>query len=178
MGGLRGSLALAAVTVLGCASVPLTMSVPASPSPPSASAQRPPIGAATSTSARRAPVAELTAPSWGSIYSRYFAPGTEGDCGRSRACHAETMVDATSAYTWLAQRGYRRTVAARQPNEFVPAMVWRQHAPARNGERRGNPRSRGMGRRRRAERRLSDVQHLRATAPSAPIAVGTPASSA
>jgi hypothetical protein len=72
----------------------------------------------------------------------------------------------------------RRTFAAHQPTEFVLEMVWRQHAPARNGERRGNPRSRGMGRRRRAERRLSDVQHLRATAPSAPIAVGTPASSA
>lgn len=106
MGGLRGSLALAAATVLGCASVPLTMSVPASPSPPIAAAQRPPIGAATSTSARRAPVAELTGPSWGSIYSRYFAPGTEGDCGRSRACHAETMADAASAYAWLAQWGY------------------------------------------------------------------------
>lgn len=106
MGGLRGLLALVAATALGCASVPLTMSVPASPNPPIAAAQRPPIGAATSTSAPRAPVAQLLGPSWGSIYSRYFAPATEGDCGRSRACHAETTVDAASAYTWLAQRGY------------------------------------------------------------------------
>src|SRR5271165_18228 len=49
---------------------------------------------------------ETPAPTWSAIYARYLGPGTEGGCGRSRACHAATMSDAPSAYSWLAQRGY------------------------------------------------------------------------
>jgi hypothetical protein len=46
------------------------------------------------------------APTWAAIYARYLGPGTTGACGRARACHASTMSDAATTYSWLAQRGY------------------------------------------------------------------------
>ncbi len=46
------------------------------------------------------------APTWSTIYGRYFGPGTEGGCGRTRACHAAVMYDADSTYDWLKTRGY------------------------------------------------------------------------
>jgi hypothetical protein len=46
------------------------------------------------------------APTWSEVFDRYLAPGTDGACGRSRACHAAEVRDAASAYGWLAQRGY------------------------------------------------------------------------
>jgi hypothetical protein len=52
------------------------------------------------------PAGAPDAPTWSSIYARFFGPGTEGACGRSGACHRATMSDATSTYGWLAQRGY------------------------------------------------------------------------
>lgn len=45
-------------------------------------------------------------PTWTAIYARYFAPGTAGGCASTSACHAKTMSDAPSTYSWLAQRGY------------------------------------------------------------------------
>jgi hypothetical protein len=35
-----------------------------------------------------------------------FGPGSPGSCGRASRCHAEEMRDASSAYDWLARRGY------------------------------------------------------------------------
>jgi hypothetical protein len=52
------------------------------------------------------PSAPPVAPTWSTIYEQYFAVKTEGACGRSSACHATEMSDATSAYSWLEQRGY------------------------------------------------------------------------
>jgi hypothetical protein len=46
------------------------------------------------------------APSWSWLFAQYFAVGTEGACGRSRACHAPDVADASSAYEWLERRGY------------------------------------------------------------------------
>lgn len=48
----------------------------------------------------------VDAPTWTALYRQYFAAGTEGGCGRARACHAAEMANADSAYTWLEQRGY------------------------------------------------------------------------
>jgi hypothetical protein len=47
------------------------------------------------------------------LFAHYFAAGTEGACGRSRACHAADAVDASSAYAWLEERGY--IAGARSP---------------------------------------------------------------
>src|SRR5215469_7894422 len=41
-----------------------------------------------------------TEPTWTTIYARYFAPETEGGCGRSSACHAIATADAASTYEW------------------------------------------------------------------------------
>ena len=51
-------------------------------------------------------VTDAPAPTWTAIYARYLGPGTAGGCARARACHASVMIDAASAYEWLAQRGY------------------------------------------------------------------------
>ena len=68
------------------------------------------VAAQEPSNAPPARVAEPTppaeAPTWTAIHARYFGPGTEGGCARSRACHAGVMADAPSAYSWLAQRGY------------------------------------------------------------------------
>jgi hypothetical protein len=48
----------------------------------------------------------LDAPRWSWLFSQYFAEGTEGACGQSRACHASEVGDASSAYAWLERRGY------------------------------------------------------------------------
>jgi hypothetical protein len=52
------------------------------------------------------PPPQRSAPTWSTIYALYFAPNTEGGCGRSKACHAAEMSDAGSSYAWLEQRGY------------------------------------------------------------------------
>jgi hypothetical protein len=57
-------------------------------------------------SAAPAPPPMSDAPTWTAIYARYLGPSTEGGCGRARACHAQAMADAPSAYEWLAHRGY------------------------------------------------------------------------
>jgi hypothetical protein len=46
------------------------------------------------------------APRWSWLFAQYFAAGTEGACGRSRACHAADIMDASSAYEWLERHGY------------------------------------------------------------------------
>jgi len=48
----------------------------------------------------------LLVPTWDAIYGRYFGPHSEGGCGRTGGCHANEMSDSTSAYSWLADRGY------------------------------------------------------------------------
>jgi len=45
-------------------------------------------------------------PTWAAIFAAYFGPGSPGSCGRASGCHAEEMRDASSAYDWLARRGY------------------------------------------------------------------------
>jgi hypothetical protein len=45
-------------------------------------------------------------PTWSAIFAAYFGPDSPGSCGRASRCHAEEMRDATSAYDWLARRGY------------------------------------------------------------------------
>ncbi len=67
--------------------------LPASPLPVAAPAMAP-------------AVARTPTPTWTEIYATYFAPGTAGSCARAGKCHPDVMADATSAYTWLAQRGY------------------------------------------------------------------------
>jgi hypothetical protein len=52
------------------------------------------------------PPATPAAPTWSQIYERHLAAGTAGGCGRSAACHQGPMSDATTAYSWLQQRGY------------------------------------------------------------------------
>jgi hypothetical protein len=60
------------------------------------------------TAEKAPPKTEMTAPAptWTAIYARHLGPGTAGACARARACHAETASDASSTYSWLAQRGY------------------------------------------------------------------------
>jgi hypothetical protein len=53
------------------------------------------------------------APRWSWLFSQYFAAGTDGACGRSRACHASDVADAPSTYAWLERRGY--IAGARSP---------------------------------------------------------------
>lgn len=45
-------------------------------------------------------------PTWTAIFAAYFGPGSPGSCGQTSGCHAEQMRDASSAYDWLARRGY------------------------------------------------------------------------
>jgi hypothetical protein len=45
-------------------------------------------------------------PTWTAIFATYFGPGSPGGCGQASRCHAEQMRDASSAYDWLARRGY------------------------------------------------------------------------
>ena len=61
--------------------------------------------AATAENAPEAAPTDAT-PTWSGIFARYLAVGTEGGCGRSGACHAPEMAQASSAYDWLEQRGY------------------------------------------------------------------------
>jgi hypothetical protein len=111
MAGVR-FLAFVAVTVVGCAGARMIPTTPAAPpepvqpSAPMAMAAPLPAEVAASTSATEAPAAAPDPPTWETIYSRYFGPGTVGGCGRGRKCHAEAMADAPSAYAWLKQRGY------------------------------------------------------------------------
>lgn len=44
-----------------------------------------------------------TTPTWSSIYTKYLAGGTPGNCKTS--CHSQ-MSSATKAYSWLQTRGY------------------------------------------------------------------------
>jgi len=69
--------------------------------PPSESA----VQAKGSTQESSIPSARLE-PTWGLIYARYFAPETEGGCGRAGACHRSQTADAASTYEWLSERGY------------------------------------------------------------------------
>jgi hypothetical protein len=99
--------AFAAVTVVGCASAEGSLpTVLPAPIAPTAAAQ--PERAPAPISAPSKPEAAVDVevpPSWGAIYQRYLAPGTQGNCG-AHGCHAHEMVDAASGYAWLAQRGY------------------------------------------------------------------------
>lgn len=111
MGLGRALKALAGVVLAGCSSAVSMYAEPprVRPVPPSAihdvMPPRPePPPAAELAFETTAP--SVPAPTWASVYARYFGPGTAGSCGRSRACHADVMVDADSAYQWLAQRGY------------------------------------------------------------------------
>jgi hypothetical protein len=45
-------------------------------------------------------------PTWTAVFATYFGPGSPGSCGQASRCHAEEMRDASSAYDWLARRGY------------------------------------------------------------------------
>jgi hypothetical protein len=45
-------------------------------------------------------------PTWRAIFAAYFGPDSPGSCGRASDCHAREMRDASSAYDWLARRGY------------------------------------------------------------------------
>jgi hypothetical protein len=111
MGVCPELLAFVAVTAVGCASAERSaFSGPAVPIAPIVTAQPPLAPAALAPAAispARAPETAVAGPppSWGAIYSRYFGPGTEGNCG-SRGCHAGEIADAPSGYEWLARRGY------------------------------------------------------------------------
>jgi hypothetical protein len=106
MDGLRGWLVPMALAASGCASVPPVRPARTPPGAASEPVRGSSAEAAESTTAPQVSPVGRTAPGWAQIYTRYFGMGTDGDCGRSRACHAETMSDAASAYTWLTQRGY------------------------------------------------------------------------
>ncbi len=121
MGGGHALAAFAGIALAGCAGAAIGRAGPslARQPPPTASHVPAPLADAP---APAAPALELAfetavprppAPTWAEIYGRYFGPGTTGSCGRSRACHAEVMSDADSAYQWLAQRGY--IAGARSP---------------------------------------------------------------
>jgi hypothetical protein len=76
-------------------------------------AARLPAGAPGATAASVAPEqpgwtteTAIDRPTWTALYARYFGPSSPGDCGRSSACHADVVTDATSAYAWLLGRGY------------------------------------------------------------------------
>ncbi|HEX8790356.1 MAG TPA: hypothetical protein VF765_05345 [Polyangiaceae bacterium] len=45
-------------------------------------------------------------PTWTALFAAYFGAGSPGSCGRAGRCHADEMRDASSAYDWLARRGY------------------------------------------------------------------------
>lgn len=45
-------------------------------------------------------------PTWRALFASYFGPGSPGSCGRAGRCHAGDMSDPSSAYEWLAHRGY------------------------------------------------------------------------
>ncbi len=49
-----------------------------------------------------APAATPAAPTWATLYRRYLATGTAGDCA---SCHAEAAT-AAQAYDWLAGQSY------------------------------------------------------------------------
>jgi len=93
---------------------------------PEASTATPVVGPEPSTPALvpPAPVVESEAPTWTEIYARYFGPGSEGSCGRSRACHAAVMGDASSAHTWLEQRGYIAGTRSPIASEVNSCLRW------------------------------------------------------
>jgi hypothetical protein len=102
-------VALLGAALAGCAGVvaaPLAARAPVSSTP-----QRPPDDASAVVETKtiqddgQPPAAGEAPPTWGTIYARYFGPGTEANCARSH-CHAKVMPDADSAYRWLTQRGY------------------------------------------------------------------------
>ena len=111
-----GSLSFAALLlgsmlplVSSCASRATTQALAAgmdrqegTPRPPDPARPEPVAEVATTVP----PPAPPIAPTWSTLYQQYFAVKTEGACGRSSACHATEMSDATSAYSWLERRGY------------------------------------------------------------------------
>jgi hypothetical protein len=105
---MNGSpLLFAALFAAGCQSTLATSRPPplALPSPATVF-----VHEATNVASAPEPVhpaeAAPVAPGWAVLYARYFGPESDGSCGRSRACHADVMTDADSAYIWLTQRGY------------------------------------------------------------------------
>jgi hypothetical protein len=64
------------------------------------------VDATVTATVTEPPPSREPAPTWSTLYDRYFSQTSEASCGRSRKCHASEMADAASAYTWLSQRGY------------------------------------------------------------------------
>jgi hypothetical protein len=92
---------------VGCASaegsLPTVLRAPIAPTAAAQPERTPELISAPSQT--EAEVEADAPPRWGTIYQRYFRPGTQGNCG-SHGCHAREMVDAASGYAWLAERGY------------------------------------------------------------------------
>ena len=113
MNAIRLASSLTTLALVACASgrqAPAVAWKAAEPAHFEAPAVRVEVAAPDAASAPPAPVETTSpqpeAPTWSAIYARYLAPGTEGGCARSRTCHAAAMSDASSTYSWLAQRGY------------------------------------------------------------------------
>jgi hypothetical protein len=107
----RALAALGGVVLLGCASAgrpaPAAPPLALAPAPPTDALRAPvdsPPGPPVET-VGEAPAPDAPPPTWATLYARYFAPGTEGNCASGR-CHSKVMGDATAAYEWLASRGY------------------------------------------------------------------------
>jgi hypothetical protein len=59
-------------------------------------------------------------PTWSSIYSKYLASGTPGDC---YPCHSQ-MSTAPKAYSWLKQKGYINGTSSALVNPARSCLSW------------------------------------------------------
>jgi hypothetical protein len=74
----------------------------ASAPPPGVDASPPPPGVDASPPPHTDSGPPPAAPTWSSIYSKYFASGTIGHCS---SCHSQSS-SASSLYTWMKGKGY------------------------------------------------------------------------
>lgn len=59
-------------------------------------------------------------PTWSSIYSKYLAGGTPGDC---YPCHSQ-MSTASKSYSWLKQKGYINGTSSALVNASRSCLSW------------------------------------------------------